>query len=192
MIPRKLTPAATLGAALAAAMALTAPPAAAGETEAKQACLYEFQRSGEQNTGAGGRIARAHRSDGAWDIVIMDQAETPWDCRAHDNGYVEYLRKDSSGGAGHADGGRDKDKGGKDQDKGSGGDERWGEETHAARQACREAVRERSGRGGISIRRVEYSEANTLVVLDDEGEKGSWRCLSSSRGKVAELTFSRD
>ncbi len=190
--------AAALAATLAAGLALAAPAAQAGETTAQQACLYQFQRSGEPNTGPGGRITRSHRSGGAWEMVIIDAAEAPWDCRASDDGYVEYLRKDPSGRAGHDrddrhDGKRDKDDDRKDADrKGGAGDERWGEETREARQACREAVRARSGRGGISIRRVEFSQANTLVVLDDEGEKGTWRCLSSSRGKVAELKFVRD
>ncbi|MGR3781846.1 MAG: hypothetical protein ACU0DT_11375 [Albimonas sp.] len=191
-----MTPIPRLTLALSAALAglaLAAPAAQASETAAQQACLYTFQRSGEQNTGPGGRVIRSHRSGGAWDIVILDQAEMPWECRARDDGYVEYLRRDPTGRAGQVrddrdEGRRDRD----DKDRGGAGDERWGEETREARQACREAVRARSGRGGLSIRQVEVSQANTLVLLDDEGEKGTWRCLASNRGQVAELTFRRD
>ncbi|MDF2233770.1 hypothetical protein P2H44_14510 [Albimonas sp. CAU 1670] len=179
---------AALGATLAMAFAAAPGEARASEATAQQSCLYQLKRSGEQNTDFA-TVARSRRSGGAWDVELEDTVGMPWDCRARDDGTIEYLRRGVPGatGGGHG-GGKDKDKNhGRDDDGG-----RWGEETRPARQACREAVRARSGRGGISIERVEFSQANTLVILRDDDEKGTWRCLSSNRGKVAELKFVRN
>ncbi|SFH98821.1 hypothetical protein [Albimonas pacifica] len=185
---------AALAAALAAGLALAAPAAQAGETTAQQACLYQFQRSGEPNTGPGGRIVRSHRAGGAWEITIIDAAEAPWECRADDQGYVEYLRKDPAGRAGllREERREERQEERRREERAEAGDDRWGEDTREARQACRAAVRERSGRGGLSFRRIEPRKGETLVVIDDDGEKGSWRCVVTNRGKVSELKFSRD
>jgi hypothetical protein len=57
-----------------------------------------------------------------------------------------------------------------------------------AKSACMQAVNSKyDGRvRNLDIVRSEFSEANSEVILNADGEH--WRCLVSNRGEVAELT----
>ncbi|MCA0873698.1 SH3 domain-containing protein [Seohaeicola saemankumensis] len=55
--------------------------------------------------------------------------------------------------------------------------------------ACIEVTRSEASGGGGHILRTEFSEANSLVVLQD-GNDNVWRCLVSNDGVVQELTRS--
>lgn len=68
--------------------------------------------------------------------------------------------------------------------------------TSAAESACMTAVNSRYGGRVNTVRvvRSEYSEANSLVIVDAVGVRGGsaserWRCLASNDGQVADLSL---
>ncbi|MEW9807789.1 hypothetical protein ABUE31_17505 [Mesorhizobium sp. ZMM04-5] len=55
--------------------------------------------------------------------------------------------------------------------------------------ACLAAAKKETGEADIAVASNEFSEANTLVMLEVGAQKAPWRCLVSSDGTVAELSF---
>jgi hypothetical protein len=67
--------------------------------------------------------------------------------------------------------------------------------TQAAETACMAAVNSQyAGKvNEVKVARAEFSQANTEVIVEAAGVRGKakterWRCLSSSSGKVADLS----
>jgi hypothetical protein len=58
--------------------------------------------------------------------------------------------------------------------------------------ACLEAAKEETGESDIEVTSNEFSEANTLVMLGVGADRAPWKCVVSSDGQVAELSFEGD
>ena len=134
--------------------------ARAGEQDAVDGCIDSVRAKAG---GGGGQVLSADKQGASWYVHLEDGSGGEWDCYAADNGKVEQLTSVTPVGA------------------------KGGPVTKEARQACRKALREKVGAGGIEVQSAEFSEANTLVMLTDK-HGDEWRCLSSNRGEVAELT----
>lgn len=138
---------------------LTAVAAQAGKQDAIDGCIDAVRA---QVGGGGGEVLSADPTGESWYVHLKDQAGGEWDCYAGDDGALIQLTAvtpvDALGGP----------------------------ETKEARAACRRALRGEVGAGEIEVESADFSEANTLVMMRAP-DGGSWRCLSSSRGEVAEL-----
>lgn len=60
-----------------------------------------------------------------------------------------------------------------------------------AYKACRAAIAEQTGRPLSDVKVFDYlfAEANTQVQAHVTGADAPWRCLSSTRGEVAEVSY---
>lgn len=151
--------------------------AQAGEQEAIDGCIDQLRSVGGADAQAGGQVLSSDLSEAATIVKLQDGGGTVWECRASSDGTIEDLKAVNA-----ADDGEGAMAGSQSHEESLGG-----EQTAAAREACRAAVQERAGHGGITIPSAEFSEANTLVMLKD-GKGAHWKCLSSNDGSTVELT----
>lgn len=61
--------------------------------------------------------------------------------------------------------------------------------SQVAIDACVTAVKNQTNEANISVRSTEFSQANSLVMIDVGANKAQWKCLVSNDGKGAEVTF---
>ncbi len=64
--------------------------------------------------------------------------------------------------------------------------------TTVTNNACLAAAKEQTGEANIAVASNEFSEANTLVMLEVGAQKAPWRCLVSNDGTVQEVMFTGD